>query len=64
MGLNSNDRKAVEKQAKERNYSWSSDGSKMINGGSTIKFSATGGSVNINGGIYNSASDTKKSTKW
>ena len=65
MGLNSNDRKEVEKQAKERNYSWSSDGSKMINGnGGSVKFSESGGSVKINGGSYNSSSDSGKSKKW
>lgn len=65
MGLNSNDRKEVEKQAKANGYSWSSDGSKMINGnGGSLKFSESGGSANLNGGSYNSSSDTKKSSKW
>ncbi|HTN46355.1 MAG TPA: hypothetical protein VL098_08420 [Flavipsychrobacter sp.] len=65
MGLNKNGRQEVEKQAKEKNYSWSSDGSKMTNGsGGTVRFSESGGSVSINGSKYNSSSDTKGSTKW
>lgn len=65
MGLNSNDRKEVEKQAKEHGYSWSSDGSKMINGnGGSVKFSESGGSVSVNGSKYNSSSDSSRSKNW
>ncbi len=66
MGLNKNDREEVRKQAESHGYRQSStDKDKMINGnGGSIKFSESGGSVKINGGSYNSSSDTKKSTKW
>ena len=65
MGLNSNDRKDIVKQAKDRGYNWNSDSNKLTNGnGGSVTFSSTGGSVTVNGTTYNSPSGARKSTKW
>ena len=66
MGLNKHDREEVRKQAESHGYRQSStDKDKMIdNNGGSLKFSSSGGSVNLNGGHYNDKSSTGKSTKW
>jgi hypothetical protein len=61
MGLNSYDRKKVEKEAKDMGFKWNSDNSKMINkDGDSLKFSQTGLSANINGNTYNDTGSIKK----
>jgi len=66
MGLNKHNLAEVKKQAAAEDYRQSStDKNKWINGnGGSLKISESGGSVNLNGGHYNSSSDTKKSSKW
>lgn len=66
MGLNKHDLAEVKKQAADNGYRPSStDKDKWINGnGGSMKISETEKSVNINGGHYNSSSDTRKSSKW
>jgi hypothetical protein len=65
MSLNKKDRQDVVKEAKNNDYRWSSDGSKMINdAGKSVSFSDTGNSVKIGGTTYSTASDAKKSSKW
>lgn len=60
MGLNSNDRKTVEKEALYAGFKWNSDNSKMVNkDGDSLKFSQTGQSANLNGNSYNDTSSIK-----
>lgn len=61
MGLNSHDRKKVEKEAKDVGFNWNYDNSKMINkNGDSLKFSEKGLSVNFNGSTYNDTASIKK----
>jgi hypothetical protein len=65
MSLNKSDRQQVVKTAEQKGYSWTSSGSGMTNGsGGSLKFSASRGSVNVNGSRYNSAADARKSKRW
>jgi hypothetical protein len=54
--MTNDQKKQVERDALKNGYSWNSDGSKLVNGSSTIKPSGTGNSYSVNGnGPYNSA---------
>lgn len=64
--MTNDERKRIEKIAKEKGYDWNSKGTKLINGhGGSVVPSKTGNSITINGkGPYNNPHDTEKSTGW
>lgn len=63
MGMNKSEQEQAKKVIKANDYSYSSNESKYKNGSKQASFSESGQSVNVNGTIYNSVADLKKSTK-
>lgn len=64
MAVDKYGRSQIEKKAKDYGYRPNSSGSGMTNSFNQIKFSSSGGSVNIGGTKYTSTSDALKSKKW